>query len=511
MTVVNGDARPLFCRVGHRGRENGPVMRISQRWGGGACERLSRFWQRRSAVSLAGGLLGATLVFGSPAWARDVLLKFDVYPKNAKVFYQGSDPNRPIPLERFDEPKNRHSVFEGRGPVTFIAEAPDRKRWEGTFPESQFDNPKFQADPTFSIILEPTTLRGQVKDFFHFHPGLVAGIGLLAAFAGGLLVRLGLRKRADRAELSRQDLLKELGAEYERPFDKWVIVGKVGSGGMGEVLRAFPQDDIRRESMVAIKMRGSFDPEGATRDMVERESEDRDRFLIETKVLAGLDHPGIVRLYDWGIHEGRDYYVMELVKGESLQAYLERHPLPPFGEVRTLFSQMLDVMIFAHEKGVLHRDLKPLNILREPDGKLTIIDFGLARDQNQTVAYTQAGMPLAGSFEYMDPRVSLQMFAKIEATSSDEGTDQFALGGILFLMLTGKPSIDLPEDLDNQNLVQVLMQIGEPRPSARSLRRDLPEELDAVVAKMLAVDGEERFANLKEAKVAFLDAIRPHS
>lgn len=277
---------------------------------------------------------------------------------------------------------------------------------------------------------------------------------------------------------------------------------------MGEVLRAFPADDIRRESMVAIKMRGTFDPEGATKDLVERETEDRDRFLIETRVLAGLDHPGIVKLYDWGIYDGRDYYVMELVKGESLQAYLERNPRPSFPEIRTLFSQMLDVMIFAHEKGVLHRDLKPLNILREDDGKLTIIDFGLARDQNRTVAYTQQGMPLAGSFEYMDPRVALQMFAKIEATSSDQGTDQFALGGILFLMLTGEPSIVLPEDVDNQNLVKILMEIGEPRRSALALRPDLPPGLDAVVSKMLAVDVEERYGNLKEAKAAFLEAIR---
>mgnify|MGYP003376604252 CR=1 FL=1 len=339
--------------------------------------------------------------------------------------------------------------------------------------------------------------------------GLLGLAGLLAAFGRKLVAR-----RADRALAAvlrgRQQLLESVGAEYERILGRWLIVGKIGSGGMGEVLRAFPADDVRMDSMGAIKLRAKFDQAQATKDLSDREKDERARFAIETKVLCTLKHPGIVKVYDWGEIDGRDYYAMELVQGENLQSYLERHPRLSYREVRDLFAQALTVVGFAHDQGVLHRDLKPLNILREPNGRLKVIDFGLARDQNQTVAYTQVGMPFAGSLEYMDPRVAMQMFGKITPTPSDQGTDQFALGGILFLMLTGRPSIELPEELDAQGLLPVLTKIAEARPSPRTYRPDLPEELEKVVMTMQAVNVEDRYTSLDEAKEVFVQAIARH-
>ena len=384
-------------------------------------------------------------------------------------------------------------------------EAEDPRYWcEATF--SRVTHPVGDGEQTISVYLHPKNKLQYLLDFPFYLPKTFGATCLIGV---GLVV-FGIRLRFDRLESKRRaEVLSAAGTEYERDFGQWLVVGKLGSGGMGEVLKAFPKGDIRREKMVAIKLRTGLEIENASPELLERDAEDRRRFQTETKVLATLNHHGIVKIYDWGIHEGKDYYVMDLVEGENLQSYLDRHPRPSLKEVKALFVQLLDVMIFAHEKGVLHRDLKPLNILRDRKGHLTVIDFGLARDQNQTVAFTQHGMPFIGSLEYMDPRVSLQMFQKITATPSDQGTDQFALGSILFLMLTGKMAIELPEQLGPQGLMPVLLAISEPRRSSLELKPNLPDSLHKVVATMLEVEVEKRYPDLRVAKEAFLRAIDP--
>lgn len=357
-----------------------------------------------------------------------------------------------------------------------------------------------------SVYLHPKSKLGYLLDFPFYRPktfGLVVLSGL------GLFL-WGVRKFFDQREAARRaQVLADAGSEYEREFGTWIVIGKLGSGGMGEVLKAFPKDDVRREKMVAIKLRTGLEMKDPSPEMLERDAEDRRRFQTETKVLVNLDHPGIVKIYDWGVHDSRDYYVMDIVDGESLQSYLDRRPRPPLEEVRSIFVQLLEAIGYAHDKGVLHRDLKPLNVLRDKTGHLTVIDFGLARDQNQTVAFTQMGMPFVGSLEYMDPRVSLQMFQKIPPAPSDQGTDQFALGAILFLLLTGKPALELPEELGPEGLMPVLMRIGEPRRSARDVCPDLCDSLVGVVDTMLSLQVESRYPDLKAARKAFLEAIDP--
>ncbi len=460
----------------------------------------------RKGASRLRRLAGCLLTVGAlatPLCAQTVT--FDVYPPDAKVSRVGATSTGLVALGSGKGSIPLTSQFDENRTLKLVIEAPDRKAWQRTVTEGDLTEGE-----VLSVYLHPKNRLEYLSDFPRYLPRTFAATSVVALFllgAGALQLKKKLAAKAvEREAVRRKDVVSEVGGEYERPFGKWLIVGKLGSGGMGEVLKAFPQDDIRKESMVALKMRTGVDLAGATRELIEHDDQDRARFQIETKVLCGLDHPGVVKVHDWGVMDGKDYFVMDLVPGESLEAFLQRNPLPSYAEVEDIFGQLLDVIIFAHQKKILHRDLKPLNVLRRNDGRVVVIDFGLARDQSRTVALTQFGMPLAGTFEYMDPRASLQAMAKQPPTPSDPATDQFSLGAILFLMLTGKPSLELAPDAD---LLTILTGVSEGRPSPRTLRPDLPEELERVVMRMLEVDAAERYPSLDEAREAFRDAISP--
>lgn len=456
---------------------------------------------------------GVSAVWGQTSSHQFVV--FDVYPKKAVISRTAGNDDSLNDIKAPGDPIDLSKMTDQLGAVNILVRVnnPEDPRQinEALEPRKRKKFPFIgvQADgktERISVYLHPKNKLQYLLDFPFYMPKTFA---LTCLTALGLLL-WGIRRTFDVKEAKRRaEVLAEAGMEYQRDFGQWLVVGKIGSGGMGEVLKAFPKDDIRREKMVAIKLRTGLDVKDPTPDLLERDAEDQRRFRTETKVLVNLDHHGIVKIYDWGVQDGRDYYVMDIVDGESLQSYLDRHPKPPLDEVRSIFVQLLEAIIFVHEKGVLHRDLKPLNVLRDKQGHLTVIDFGLARDQNQTVAFTQMGMPFVGSLEYMDPRVSLQMFQKITPTPSDQGTDQFALGSILFLLLTGKPAIELPEELGPQGLVPVLMQLSEPRRSPREFRPDLPDPLHKVVETMLELEVGKRYPDLKEARAAFLRAIDP--
>lgn len=458
---------------------------------------------RKSAHNLLAAVASLLWLWALSTPSSAQTVTFDVYPASAQVYREGANSQGLVPLGPAGEPLSLNEEFDNLNLLKLVIQDEGRQPWRRTVSGGEFKDGEVVA-----VYLSPTNPLAYLTDFPRYRRKAFAltSLVMLAALgvAGSLIRQRLLKREAERAIQRRKDVLESVGYEYERPFGKWLIIGKLGSGGMGEVLRAFPQDDIRRESMVALKMRTGIDTSGATQELLEHDAQDRARFQIETKVLCGLDHPGIVKIHDWGELDNKDYFVMDLVRGENLETYLKRTPRPPYREVFDMFGQLLDVMIFAHQKRVLHRDLKPLNILRRSDGRMVVIDFGLARDQSRTVALTQMGMPLAGTFEYMDPRACLQAMAQLEPTPSDEATDQFSLGAILFLMLTGKPSLELAPDAD---LLTILTKVSEPRPSPLLYRDDLPEAVVAVVNTMLAVEVDRRYATLAEAKKAFTEAI----
>jgi len=206
------------------------------------------------------------------------------------------------------------------------------------------------------------------------------------------------------------------------------ITAHLGSGGMGEVYQA---TDTKLGRSVAIK----FLPETFSHD-----SERVARFQREARVLASLNHPGIAAIYGLEEINSRHFLVMELVAGETLADRIQRGAIP-IEEVLPIAKQIAEALEAAHEKGIIHRDLKPPNVKITPDGRVKVLDFGLAKPLQEaanrdfsnsptlSMATTNAGIIL-GTAAYMSPE-------QARGENTDERTDVFSFGCLLYEMLTG--------------------------------------------------------------------------
>jgi serine/threonine-protein kinase len=243
----------------------------------------------------------------------------------------------------------------------------------------------------------------------------------------------------------------------------------LGQGGMGVVYRA---RDLRLHRPVALKMLLA----GACATAVERE-----RFLREAEAEAGLSHPNIVQVHQVGEHDGRPYFTMELVEGGSLAQKLAGTPQPA-RRAAALVATLAEAVHAAHQSGVVHRDLKPANVLLTADGTPKIADFGLARRLEGTAGLTQSGVPM-GTPSYMAPEQAL-------GKSRDVGTaaDVYALGAILYEMLTGRPPFRA--ETATATLQQVISQ--EAVPPSR-LNAAVPRDLETVCLKCLEKEPHRRY------------------
>jgi Tol biopolymer transport system component len=252
------------------------------------------------------------------------------------------------------------------------------------------------------------------------------------------------------------------------------IVGPLGAGGMGEVYRA---KDTRLGRDVAVKILPAHLSENA---------EVRERFEREARAISSLNHPHICTLYDIGREGAADYFVMELLDGESLAARLERGPLK-LDEALKIGAQIADALAAAHRAGIVHRDLKPGNVALTKAGA-KVLDFGVAklRDEaivdnvTRTTPLTSQGTML-GTVQYMAPE-------QLEGKPVDHRADLFAFGALLYEMLTGKRAFE------GQSQASVIASIlkEDPRPVSQ-LIPTTPASLDRVVTSCLAKDPEERW------------------
>ena len=264
-----------------------------------------------------------------------------------------------------------------------------------------------------------------------------------------------------------------------RTLSHYTLIERVGAGGMGVVYRA---RDERLPREVAIKLL----PDGMPGDR-----EARARFHREAIALSRLRHPAIALLYEFDHDAGRDYLVIEHVAGETLEARLQRGPLPET-DLRAIAAQLAAALEAAHAHGVVHRDLKPGNIMLTPEGQVKVLDFGVARLIGTPAAEDPtrtSGETRLGTLAYMAPE---QLFSP----EVDARADLYALGAVLYHAATGRP----PFTAAGSSLASQIM--NEAAPPPRSLRPELSREIEAIILRCLEKDPARRAASASEVAAA---------
>ncbi len=245
----------------------------------------------------------------------------------------------------------------------------------------------------------------------------------------------------------------------------------LGTGGMSTVFRA---RDAQLGRRVAIKILHEWygdDPESV------------ERFRREARAVAQLSHPNIVTVIDRGEDEGRQYIVFEHVEGENLKEFVQRSGRLPVRRALELAVAVADGLAFAHGRGLVHRDVKPQNVLLSSEGEVKVTDFGIARSLDVEHGVTQTGTVL-GTGEYLAPE-------QASGRPVSPATDVYSLGVVLWELLAG----DVP--FVGENFVAVAMRhVNEPVPSLRERRPDVSPRLAAAVERALAKDPARRFPSM---------------
>ena len=258
------------------------------------------------------------------------------------------------------------------------------------------------------------------------------------------------------------------------------IEDKLGEGGMGAVYRGV---DTMLDREVAIK---ALRPELASQTAVV------ERFRSEAVTLAKLNHPNIAALYTM-FRQGEELYmVLEFVRGETLDSIIQRRGAMPADEVIPVFCQILDGIDHAHEFGIVHRDIKPANMMLTENGKLKVLDFGIARLLG-SARMTRAGN-IIGTLEYMAPE-------QVKGQETDGRSDIYALGMMLYEILTGK----LPFDTDNEFELMKSQTEFMPTPP-REINPDIPEAVEAAIMQAIQKNPDERFQTAGDFRETLLDA-----
>jgi len=274
----------------------------------------------------------------------------------------------------------------------------------------------------------------------------------------------------------------KIGAE----FGGYRLESLIGHGGMSIVYRA---QHLSLERTVALKL------------LAPQLSDDeafRERFLRESRLAASLDHPNVIPIYEAGEEDGVFFIAMRFVEGLDLKTVLKREGSLPLDRTSSVISQVANALSAAHAKGLVHRDVKPANILMasgfgpEESDHVYLSDFGVVK-HSASQPLTQTGM-FVGTAEYASPE-------QIEGKDLDGRADVYALGCVLYECLTGDPAYDRDSEV-----ALMYAHLLEPPPVPHEKRPDLPPEVDEVVAKGMAKNRDERYQSPRELAIAFRQA-----
>ena len=266
-------------------------------------------------------------------------------------------------------------------------------------------------------------------------------------------------------------------AELPSSFGPYHILGPLGAGGMGQVYRA---RDTRLQRFVAIKIlheHAALDPERQR------------RFAQEAAAASALNHPNILTVYDVGVDGGVQYFVSELIDGTSLRDEMNRGHMP-LRRVVDLVHQIAEGLAAAHGAGIVHRDLKPENVMVTPDGRVKIVDFGLAKNVEddasvvaaRTTTQTAEGL-IMGTVPYMSPE-------QARGSPADFRSDQFALGIVLYELATGSHPFRRETPVQTMSAT-----IAEEPPDPATVNPNLPVVLRWMIRRLLAKVPRDRFAH----------------
>ncbi len=278
---------------------------------------------------------------------------------------------------------------------------------------------------------------------------------------------IGSRHRSD-IQISAGDMAAPI--ELPSTFGDYTLLEELGRGGMGVVYRA-QQQLSGQEVALKMMLHGDLASEITLK-----------RFRAEAQAAKGLEHPNIIKIIDVGQFDGRAFFCMELIQGETLSQRLARGPMPPRQSARIL-AEVSRAIQYAHNKGVLHRDLKPSNILISDDeNKPYLVDFGLARDTEAQESLTRTGSVI-GTPAYMAPEQAAGARGQVGPTS-----DVYSLGAILYHMITGRPPFQAASPVDT-----VLMLLEQDPITPRVINHLVDRQLEMIAMRCLQKPQDLRY------------------
>lgn len=264
---------------------------------------------------------------------------------------------------------------------------------------------------------------------------------------------------------------------------KYKILSLIGTGGMAHVYKAL---NIQTGKIVALKV---------LKEEYAQDAEFLRRFRSEAQAVLHLSHDNIVRSMDVGVSGDDNYIVLEYAEGQTLKKLIQQEAPFPERQAIQYAMQLCDALGHAHDRGLIHRDVKPQNIIVNAKGKLKVADFGIARFANASTM-TYQGANVLGSVHYISPE-------QARGGSADQRSDIYSLGVVLYEMLTGEVPFDAP------NTVSVaVMHIQNDIPGPREINSQVSPALNSVLIKATRRDPEQRYASMREFKKDLVRALR---